>query len=366
MHSIHKEQLYIKQDNLSDKLFDEHSIFFDIETTGFSPARSSVYLIGCARKRGKYICIDQFFAEKPDEEKLVISAFVEILKQYTTIISFNGVGFDIPFLKAKCDEYKIDENFKEYQYLDIFKSISEIKTVLKLENYKQKTIEKYLGINRDDKFSGGELINVYYDYVKAKQKENLELLMLHNYEDVIGMMDLLPILSYVELLHGQYTILETELKPYKSMNGIDKLEFFIALKNDYIIPKKTSIKHDEFYILIDKESTTIRVPILETELKYFYSNYKDYYYLPDEDIAIHKSVAEFVDKNYKEKCHAYNCYNRKSSKFLIQYADIMNPLFKFEYKDKQSYFELTKDFSSSDVMIRRYVDHIFNIIIKKK
>ena len=39
-------------------------------------------MIGCARKKGKYICIDQFFAEKPSEEKLIISAFIEILKKY--------------------------------------------------------------------------------------------------------------------------------------------------------------------------------------------------------------------------------------------------------------------------------------------
>ena len=103
MKTTHKEELYVKSDKLTDKLYDEESIFFDIETTGFSPVNSSVYLIGCARRKGKYICIDQYFAENPSEEKIIISAFMGLLKQYKTIISFNGVGFDIPFLKAKCD-----------------------------------------------------------------------------------------------------------------------------------------------------------------------------------------------------------------------------------------------------------------------
>ena len=113
MKNTHKEELYIKQDPLTDQLFDDHSIFFDIETTGFSPARSSLYMIGCARRAGKYICVDQFFAEKPEEEKLILTAFLELLKQYDTIISFNGVGFDVPYLKAKCDTYHLSENFKE-------------------------------------------------------------------------------------------------------------------------------------------------------------------------------------------------------------------------------------------------------------
>ena len=43
----------------------------------------------------------------------------------------------------------------------------------------------------------------------------------------------------------------------------------------------------------------MRVPLYEEEMKYFYSNYKNYYYLPDEDTAIHKSVASYVDKKYR-------------------------------------------------------------------
>lgn len=52
MKSTHKEELYIKQDPLTDLIFDDHSIFFDIETTGFSPASSTLYMIGCAEKTG--------------------------------------------------------------------------------------------------------------------------------------------------------------------------------------------------------------------------------------------------------------------------------------------------------------------------
>ena len=46
------------------------------------------------------------------------------------------------------------------QILDIFKELSPIKPLLCLENYKQKSIEAFLGIDREDKYSGGELINV--------------------------------------------------------------------------------------------------------------------------------------------------------------------------------------------------------------
>ena len=166
MKTFHEEIPDLCQDALTDQLFDEHSIFFDIETTGFSPANSTLYMIGCARRKSNRICIDQFFAEKPEEEAEILAAFFQMLSPYTTIITFNGVGFDIPYLKAKADHYKIPEHFRDFEYLDIFKSVSSIKFLLKLENYKQKTIESFLGLKRKDEKTGGDLIHVYFFHLK--------------------------------------------------------------------------------------------------------------------------------------------------------------------------------------------------------
>ena len=155
-------------------------------------------------------------------------------------------------------------------------------------------------------------------------------------------------------------------KNCKLLSIKEKNELIITLKNDYLIPKRLSKKTDSFYLILNKETALIRIPIYTGELKYFFPNYKDYYYLPDEDRAIHKSVASFVDKDYREKCHAYNCYTKKQGEFLIQYYDVMNPEFKQDYKDKFSYFELTDDFCSSDVMLRRYVEHILKFLASSK
>lgn len=366
MKTTHKEQLYIRQDALSDQLFDTSSIFFDIETTGFSPSRSCIYLIGCVRHVGEMLVIDQFLAEKPAEEIDVLNAFLNILKDYNTIISFNGIGFDIPFIKAKCTQYHIADTLKDYQYLDIFKSVSEFKFLLKLPNYKQKSIEEFLGLHRDDIYSGGELITVYEEYVKNHSSECEELLLLHNYDDVTKMLDLLPILSYIELFHGQYSITETKIGTYRAIDGTNQKELLITLALDYPVPKRVSYQYKEFYLIIREQKANIRIPVYTGELHYFYSNYRDYYYLPQEDMAVHKSVASYVDKCFRENAKASNCYTRKESEFLPQMETIMNPEFKKEYKDKLSYFEVTEDFCRSDIMLRRYVDHILSSMLKVK
>jgi uncharacterized protein YprB with RNaseH-like and TPR domain len=363
MKHIQKKQLYIRQSPLMDLLFDTSSVFFDIETTGFSPAHSTVYLIGCARRDEETVTVDQFFAESPSDEKEVISSFLELLADCKTLISYNGIGFDIPFLKAKCDTYHLAEHFKDIQYLDIFKSVSSIKFLLKLSNYKQKTLEDFLGLSREDKYSGGDLINVYHEYCSSYSKEKEEVLLLHNYEDVVGMMDLLPVFSYIEIFQGQYSISETKIGSYKAIDGTTAKEMLITLHNDYPVPKRVSFQYKDFYFISNADISTLRIPVYSGELHFFYPNYKDYYYLPQEDMAVHKSVASFVDKGYRENARASNCYVRKAGEFLPQYDTIMSPVFKKEYKDKVTYFEITDDFCTSDVMLRRYVSHILQLML---
>ena len=76
-------------------------------------------------------------------------------------------------------------------------------------------------------------------------------------------------------------------------------------------------------------------------------------------MAIHKSVATFVDKDYRQKAKASNCYTRKTSRFLPQFYPFITPVFQKNYKDKVSYFELTNDFISSNKELKRYIKHIF-------
>lgn len=376
MKFIQKTQPYIIQNDITSFYLQEDCIFFDIETTGFSPKTSQLYLIGCLYKRKNEIVIEHFFAESPEDEKEILESFLNLLKHFATIISFNGIGFDLPFIKAKYNSYGIftsfsndsaNENFfDKFQYIDIFKEVSSIKFLLKLPNYKQKTIEHFLDIQRMDKFTGGELIYVYEDYVKTHDSKAEELLLLHNFEDILGMLDLLPILSYCKILNGAYEIKETDINTYTNYDGEIGSELILTLQNNSPVPKRVSHQSKDFYITMNQTATKIRVPIFEGELKFFYPNHKDYYYLPVEDMAIHKSVAAFVDKEYRQKAKASNCYTRKISRFLPQYDTIISPAFKKEHKDKYSYFELTDDFLSAEDKLQQYTKHIFCHLLKNK
>lgn len=347
-------------------IFTEDAIFFDIETTGFSPANTQLYLIGCARREQQKLIIDQYFAEnKPDEETILLH-FLKLLEQYQTIITFNGIGFDIPYIKAKCDHYHLTEQFAQKDYIDLFKIVSSLKFLLKLPNYKQKTIETFLGVQRNDTFDGGELINVYQEYVKRPSEYQMFFLKQHNYEDVLGMLDLLPVLSYSNLFKGGYTLSSVESNVFIDYEGNEQKELIFSIKNDISMPKRVSYRYEEFYLTANGYDTKLTVRLYDGELKFFFENYKDYYYLPAEDTAIHKDIATYVEKDYRQKATASTCYTRKSSIFLPQYQPVGEPVFRKNYKDKLSFFELTDDFIESDFLLRSYVGHILKLMSQQK
>lgn len=351
---------------ITEALFTESSVFFDIETTGFSPAHTQVYLIGCAARKGDIICTTQFFAENSSEEKLILNAFCGLLTHYDTLITFNGLGFDVPYLQGRYQHHGLPDPFSDLHHLDIFKSLSKYKNILKLENLKQKTLERFLGLQREDIYSGGELINVYDNYVKSPSGEALDLLRLHNYEDVTGMIDLLPSLSYVQLFQGNFEVSGFETCSYEEYEGSHSLELHLTLNTTFPLPKRFSFGNSDIYLSGVHSQAKLRVKIYQGELKYFYSNYKDYYYLPEEDMAVHKSVAFYVDKNFRTRAKAATCYSRKTGCFLPQYAEIFEPYFKLEYHDKVLYFEMTEDFTDSPEAQKNYCIHLLNYLLHVK
>ncbi len=336
----------------------ERVLFLDIETTGFTAKSSYVYLIGCAYfQAGKWHTI-QWFAEEYKQEVRVLSAFFEFAKSYKYLIHFNGNNFDLPFLTQKCTQFSLPYSFDDFTGIDLYKRIAPYKFFLKLPNCKQKTLEQFLGINRKDVFSGSELIGIYHDYVKSPSEFSEKALFLHNADDLKGMLESLPMLAYYDLFNGSVRAKKVQANYYKDMNGNRRKELLITLTIPTPLPKAVSASINNCYFKGEGEVATLKVPIYEEELKYFYSNYKDYYYLPAEDIALHKSVAGFVDKTYRLQATATNCYTRKHSGYLPQWDVLFEPFFKRDYTSKELFFELTDEMKKDREAFCKYANHI--------
>ncbi|MCQ2524986.1 MAG: ribonuclease H-like domain-containing protein [Lachnospiraceae bacterium] len=336
----------------------EDLLFLDIETTGFSSKMSKLYLIGCVYYKNEVWNTIQFFANEYSDEKELLEEFFEFAKPYKTLIHFNGNNFDIPYLLDKCKEFNLDRNFDSYEGIDIYKRIQPLKSFLKLINCKQKTIEGFLGINREDKFSGGDLIGVYHDYVSDKDEQKKGLLLLHNFDDICGILDILPILYYCDLFKSKLIVTKVSAGTYKDINGNDKLELLMDFDIPFNLPVPVASRNGNIYFTASNAEGVFRVPIFEGELKYFFANYKEYYYLPIEDMALHKSVASFVDKSRREQAKASNCYIKKTSRFLPEFDNVINPFFKSDYSSKELYWEITEERKTDRNLFSAYSSHL--------
>lgn len=340
----------------------ERILFLDIETTGFTARSSYLYLIGCAYYlAGKWRTI-QWMAEDYSQETEILNAFFEFSRLYRYLIHFNGNNFDLPFIQQKCEQLSLTHSFDSFQGIDLYRRIAPYKFVLRLPNCKQKTLEQYLGIDRKDVFSGGELIGLYHDYVKNPSEFSENALFLHNADDLKGMLEALPILSYYDLFNQPVRAKKVQANSYRDINGSTRRELLITLSPDTPLPKPISTSANNCYLRGEGSLVTLKIPIYEEELKYFYSNYHDYYYLPAEDVALHKSVSGFVDREHRVPASAANCYTRKFSSYLPQWDILFEPFFKRDYKSRELFFELTDELKKNRQAFSIYATHVLSML----
>lgn len=352
-------------------------IFFDIETTGFSADTSYLYLIGCIYYRDSSFHLIQWFSESIREEEDLVTAFFEFIKDYEALIHFNGSGFDIPFLLRKCSQLKLEYSFDKINSIDIYRKILPYKKIFQLKSYKQKSIEAFFKIRREDKFDGGELIEVYQHYLGKKRYEALwnkrnpekskllpseaetllHQLLLHNEDDIKGLVKICPILNFIDIFEKPQHIIKA---------AVQGGAFIIQFELSEALPTNLNFRNRVAELTASGTMVTLSIPFYEGELKYFYENYKDYFYLPAENTVVHKSLASYVDKDHKVKAKPSNCYTIKSGRFVPQYETFPTPSFKFDYLDKISYIEIHTDFLLREENLQLYVSHILSHLLQVK
>ncbi len=355
----------------------KHVLFFDIETTGFSSSSSFVYCIGTAyfsdsnfshsnsshsNFNDSNLIIEQFFAQSAEDEPALFAAFANLAKRFDTLISYHGTGFDLPFFKGRQKRLGVDfsEIYTTKKEIDLYQLARTLRHLLPLSNLKQQTIEQFIGCKRTDSSTGGDLIPIYQQYLKHPDDALLSLIIQHNYDDLAGMASLLSLYAYHALLDGQFTVTGCSLKTYQQLDNSPGKELMMSCQLDIPLPAAFSCNNGLFYLNSTRTAVSLRVPVYEGTLKYFYSNPKDYYYLPNEDTALHKSVAAYVEKAHRKQATAATCYTKKTGIFLPQYEEVQMPALFAHYKDCVSYFELTDDFLNSPDVCKQYCIHMLH------
>ena len=346
--------------SISGKFSPEEAILYDIETTGLNPKSSQLYLLGILLFHKENIELIQYFAESVLDEEEILKQFFQLCQTKKVLISFNGEGFDNRFVESIAKSYGKLPLHLNLKQLDLFKLIRKRKKFYGLESCSLKSCERFLGIYREDRCSGGELISVYREYLQDKDSEKKNMLLLHNREDIQNLPALFSFLAYENIFQGNVhfqraellardeiikkncsnqtestlKIEHSELEETKNCHTSDKICIKFSLPSSVPVPLTLAPKN--FLLEIKETSLCLTLLLYQGELCYFFKDYKDYEFIPSEDRVVHKSLAAMYPKEMREKAKASTAYQKMKTSFLPIFQE-KEKVFKKTYQDKQCF-----------------------------
>ncbi len=276
--------------------------FVDIETLGLSAAYHPIYMIGMAVICGEKADITLFFAEHPDEEAEVIAGFFQAISTSSTLVTYNGDMFDLPFVKKRAALKGIADGIDGKESIDLLRRVKKLRHLLGLPGCRQKDVEKFLGIDRKDEMDGGELIPVYKRYAMRPNDEDHGLLIMHNLCDVRGMISLLPVLAYEGL--SSSTVSDVCVR-------IDEEEghVYVEAALSVSIPQPLRCHADDAYLIFTDHRVKCAFRLHDGRIRYYFDNPKDYVFLIEENRVIPKKLAGGVAKNAKRRAKDEECFS---------------------------------------------------------
>lgn len=179
-------------------LLSNETVFLDIETTGIKPSNAHITVIGCYD--GKEMKV---FVHGINEKE-----FLDYIKDYSIIVTFNGSCFDIPFLER-------------YFETNINCAQIDLRFLLKELGYSGglKKIEHDVGLSRGDDMEGvnGYTAVLLWNYYKdTKDKTAIDSLIHYNLLDTINLEHLLC------LAYNKYAdMYKTKLLEYRTLPIIE-------------------------------------------------------------------------------------------------------------------------------------------------
>ncbi len=281
------------EDSLNSLEMLKHKLlFFDIETDGLSH-KNKIIIIGVIIHDSitQNTTLIQLFNDDYQSEKELLLEFKAICIQHEPdyYISFNGHSFDIPFINARFSHFHIQHQMIKSANIDLLKVAKKNHNLLKISDFKLKTIEQFVGISRNDTISGKDSIVLYQAYIETKSNQIKQSILLHNYDDILNMIPLLKITEGISNYKPHFFYLNNVkcyLSSYDIKNDVCKINLEL-IKQISLLELQCSNQYFGFSIIENKAELNLNVIRItdSNNRKYLFLNPAGFDMLPFNELS---------------------------------------------------------------------------------
>ncbi|MBQ1310718.1 MAG: hypothetical protein IIY55_02630, partial [Blautia sp.] len=225
---------------------------------------------------------------------------------------------------------------------DLYRKYKPFAPLLSLPDRKMASLEKLLSLPEREFSSGKECISIYREYVKqfalrlalkedwsAEKDSCSPALFGHNREDLLGLSGVTSLLSLFQLSEDRGDFLSA------SVTEAEKRQLCLVFSYALPFPALAFVRFPGGSFSLSGHEAAFCFDICEKGLPLYYTNYKEYDYIPTEDTAMPKSLSRFLDKSLRVSCKPENC---------------------------RTWFPCSDDFLSSPEKIGEFLRHFFRYL----
>ncbi len=167
--------------------------FLDTETTGLAGGTGTlIFLTGVGLWQPDGFDLYQVFLRDPSEERAALDYLADLLAQASSLVTFNGRGFDLPLLEGRFILQRMVPRWRGLPHLDLLLTAR----TLWREHLPSRRLgfleEALLGINRSQEDLPGWLIPAAYrEYLQTGTTTEMSRIFYHNEIDIISLVSLL-------------------------------------------------------------------------------------------------------------------------------------------------------------------------------
>ena len=171
--------------------------FLDTETTGLVGGSGTyAFLIGVGSITPQGFRIRQFFMREFGEETSLLSALAEYLKQFSVLITYNGLTYDQPLLETRFRMIRQRPPFSALEHLDLLFGARRL-WKLRFESCRLVDLEnQILGVERQGDLPGELIPYFYFEYLRTREIMRLVPIFHHNAVDILTLACLTAIVPW--------------------------------------------------------------------------------------------------------------------------------------------------------------------------